>query len=72
MATWATPRTARKQHRCQSTGCSVGTIEPGERYIEHRCSPNDPDIGYEIWWRLRECATCASRYGRAELLAVSR
>jgi predicted RNA-binding Zn-ribbon protein involved in translation (DUF1610 family) len=58
-------RTARKIHHCADCG---SRIEPGEHYLSHVASPNDPEVGNETWWRLKECARCATRYGRAKLL----
>ena len=52
-------RTARKIHHCADCG---GRISPGERYLSHVASPNDPDVGNETWWRMKECARCATRY----------
>lgn len=36
-------------------------INPGDTYAEHVCSPNDPDIGNERWWRVKECVACHER-----------
>ena len=65
MATFTNRRVARKRHICGS-GC---VIEPRESYLLHAATPNDNDIGNTHWWHVRECARCASRYGRAALLA---
>lgn len=61
-----TPRTARKPHRCQSD--AEHRIRPGERYLEHVAAPQHGDLGNDHWWRLAECADCARRYDRGELL----
>lgn len=70
MATFTIARTARKPHIC--TGGYCRTIQPGERYLRHTCSPNDPDVGNTGWCDSRECADCAMRYGRGELLDVKK
>jgi hypothetical protein len=57
----ATTRIARKAHRCE---CGR-RVPPGSWYIEHVVSPNDPEVGFDTWTRLVECARCAQRYGRA-------
>ena len=57
---WSDTRTARKQHRC---ACG-NAIKPGDKYIDHRCTPDH--VGNTTWWRARECAECATRYGRME------
>lgn len=54
-------RTARKKHVCSD--CRR-PIKPGAEYLEHVCSPNDPDIGYTRWVRSPECQHCAESYGR--------
>jgi hypothetical protein len=62
-----TRRRARRPHRC---ACGT-TIEPGAVYLEHVASPHHQDLENSRWWRLAECAGCATRYGRAELLEAS-
>lgn len=62
--TRTTPRVARKHHTCD---CRA-PIRPGERYLEHVAAPDAPDLGNSQWWRLAECAECATRRGRAHLL----
>lgn len=58
-------RIARSTHRCD---CGA-TIEPGEPYVHHVCSPFDNDVGNGAgWWRIYECAGCAKRYGREPLI----
>lgn len=61
-------RVARKEHHC--THCRV--IEPGETYLECTEFPG-ADAGYADTAgrpvRMAECADCATRYGRAHLLA---
>ena len=65
-------RKARKAHRCD--GCGTGEkIQPGDVYLTHTALAGD-EFGYHEYGngnRLRrsnECAECATRYGRAELL----
>ena len=45
-------RTARKRHDCYVDLCT-SPIEPGQRYIDSRLTPNDPDIGNVGWWRAK-------------------
>lgn len=66
-------RKARKAHRCD--GCTrVGAIQPGDVYLTHTALAGD-EFGYHEYGsgnrprRSNECAGCATRYGRAELLA---
>ncbi|WP_426940293.1 hypothetical protein [Pseudarthrobacter sp. S6] len=62
-------------HRCD--GCArAGKIQPGERYLTHTALAGD-DTGYHEYvaepkrpQRYKECAECATRYGRAEVLAA--
>jgi hypothetical protein len=61
-----TGRCARRYHRC---GCGYW-IGPGERYLEHVASPYHDIHSNPHWWRLAECAMCATRYGRAQLLTT--
>ncbi|MFJ8815455.1 hypothetical protein [Amycolatopsis thermoflava] len=63
--TRATAHRARKERRCSD--CRR-TIAVGEVYVRHVASPNDPDVGNEGWWRLNECADCARRCGRGDLI----
>ena len=62
----ARSRTSRIIRRCD---CGR-TICPGDRYIEHVASPNDPDIGNTGWRRVAECSECAIRYGREQELGT--
>lgn len=48
-------------------GCT-GYIKPGERYLEHVCSPDHDGLGNIGWWRMAECAPCAQSRGRTDLL----
>jgi hypothetical protein len=66
-------RKARKPHRCHQ--CDVpGKIQPGESYLTHTALRGD-EFGYSDYGggrtphRYNECAECATRYGRAEMLA---
>lgn len=66
-------RTARKVHRCDS--CGTGEkIQPGDVYLTHTALAGD-EFGYHEYGtgnrprRSTECAECATRYGRAELLS---
>jgi hypothetical protein len=60
-------RVAGAARRCDS-GCP--SIQPGDVYLEHVYSPDHDDIGNTRWARLTECAPCAERYGRGELIAA--
>lgn len=72
-------RKARRAHCCDS--CD-GKIQPGDSYLTHTALRGD-EFGYHEWldrdtlkpvnqpYRLKECARCATRYGRADLLAQS-
>lgn len=62
--TRSTGRTCRVPRPC---GCG-NRIKRGERYVEHVASPDHDDFGNVGWWRLAECAECATRYGRVALL----
>lgn len=65
-------RKARKAHRCDSCGAG-GKIQPGDVYLTHTALAGD-EFGYHEHGngnrprRSNECAECATRYGRAELL----
>lgn len=65
-------RVARKPHPCSFGACR--TIQPGETYLVHTAFPGH-DAGYADAAghpvRVFECSDCATRYGRADLLAVS-
>ncbi|QAY16181.1 hypothetical protein SEA_SONALI_69 [Arthrobacter phage Sonali] len=68
-------RKARKVHRCD--GCDKpGKIQPGDVHLTHTALRGD-EFGYDDYGsgktpvRFRECADCATRYGRAELLEAS-
>jgi hypothetical protein len=69
-------RKARKTHNCD--GCWA-QIKPGDSYLTHTALSGD-DYYHDALdretlkpaktpIRLKECAECASRYGRAELIA---
>ena len=60
-----TPRLARSDRRCDSCECRVSS---GERYLEHVASPDHDSVSNGRWNRMAECASCATRYGRAHLL----
>ena len=60
-------RVARKRHPACGGYCP--SILPGEVYLEHTAFPGDGDLNNERFWRIRECAACATRYGRASLLS---
>lgn len=62
-------RVARKAH----PGCGgyCPTIQPGDVYLEHVAFPGDDTLNNTGFWRIRECAACATRYGRADLLEAS-
>jgi hypothetical protein len=61
-----TRRVARKAHRCDR--CH-GPINKGEPYLNCVASPAPfGDIGNTTWWRIKECATCAIRYGRGPVV----
>ena len=67
---------ARKAHRCD--GCS-GQIRPGDVYLTHTALAGDDYYHGALDRdtlkpantpiRTKECAECATRYGREELLA---
>lgn len=59
------PRIARKVRRCESC---LSVIRPGDEYLEHVASPHHGDLDNEHWWRTWECADCATRYGRGDIL----
>lgn len=54
-------RRARKPHQCERC---LGAIEPGALYLESVASPGHDDLDNQTWWRLAECADCATRCGR--------
>jgi hypothetical protein len=54
-------RTARKPHTCNR--CRT-RIPAGARYLVHVASPDHDDLGNTGWWRLAECAACATSCGR--------
>lgn len=65
-------RKARKAHRCDSCG-RPAAIQPGDAYLTHTALAGD-EFGYHEYGgnrprRSNECAGCATRYGRAGLLA---
>jgi hypothetical protein len=62
-------RVARKWRHC----ASGHPIAPGQVYLEHKSFPGSDDgwgdaAGHPV--RMAECADCATRYGRADALAV--
>jgi hypothetical protein len=69
-------RTARKVHRCDSCN-RLAKIQPGDIYLIHTALAGD-EFGYHEHGngnrprRSTECAECATRYGRAELLKPPR
>lgn len=67
MSTTTRRRVARKHREC---GCDR-IIGRGEVYLEHKVFPGDDVYIVEVPVRLAECSACATRYGRAELLAQS-
>lgn len=61
MPTILRKRTARVVHRCEhwTNGCPYPhEIQPGQEYLVHDLTPNDPDVGNVHWWRIKECLTC--------------
>jgi len=60
-----TLRRARRPHYCAR--CRSHSIQPGDHYLEHVCSPNDDGLGNQGWWRLAECRDCALDVGRGSL-----
>jgi hypothetical protein len=70
------PKVIRKVHWC---GSCDGRIQPGEAYLTHTSLAGD-EFGYHEWLdrdtlkpvnqphRTKECAGCATRYGRGDLL----
>jgi hypothetical protein len=60
-----TARRARKPRRCADCRRQIAA---GEIYLNHVASPDDPDLDNERWWRMSECSTCATRYGRNALI----
>lgn len=63
-------RVARKSHRCN--GCDRRTIEPGDPYLSGTVFPGHDTNTTTAPMRLAECADCAIRYGRSNLLESSR
>jgi hypothetical protein len=63
-------RVARKSHPACGGYCPP--IQPGDVYLEHVAFPGEDAMdGAKQPWRIRECAACATRYGRAELLGAA-
>ena len=62
-------RVARKAHYCE--GCARHAIKPGSAYLESVVFPGHDVIETNQPIRMRECRACATRYGRAQLLALS-
>lgn len=62
-------RTARKARRCDGCGLA-GKIQPGDAYLAGTWFPSDDGFHYvkRVPVRLAECADCALRYGRGEIL----
>jgi hypothetical protein len=62
-------RIARTEHLSYCCGVGITRIPAGAVYLEHVAFPGDDGHEYGTQpIRLRECAACATRYGRAELL----
>jgi hypothetical protein len=60
-------RVARKRHPACGGYCPA--IKPGDVYLEHVAFPGDDCMEDAAQpWRIRECASCATRYGRGALL----
>ena len=62
-------RKARKAHRCD--GCDrPGKIQPGDAYLASTLFPSDDAHSWvkQVPMRFAECAECAHRYGRGEIL----
>ncbi len=66
-----TVRRARRDYCCMTGNAACTGVQAGERHWVHTLPPHDNDIGNEGWWRGRECAACASLYGRPLPEAVS-
>jgi hypothetical protein len=62
----AVRRVAKKYHRCNS--CDHTAIKPGQPYLSGVVFPGHDLIPTDVPLRLSECASCATRYGRAHLL----
>lgn len=62
-----TARTACKAHRCDSC---LASIPSSHHHLVHTISPDHDDIGNVGWQTSRECADCAIRYGRGDLLST--
>ncbi len=68
--TITTRRVARKSHHACGGYCP--RIQPGDVYLEHVAFPGEDAMDDATQpWRIRECAACATRYGRAHLLSKS-
>ncbi len=67
-----TSRKAREGHRCD--GCTAGhRINPGDVYLEYTVFPrSDAHPGTGGPFKGRECARCATRYGRDHELDLAR
>lgn len=63
------PRKARKARRCDGCG-RAGKIQPGDTYLAGTLFPSDGAFHYvkRVHVRLAECAECAYRYGRGDLI----
>lgn len=66
MSTTTRRRVARKRHAACAGYCPP--IQPGDVYLECVAFPGDDANGGTRPWRIRECADCARRYGRGDLL----
>ncbi|MGW1679367.1 hypothetical protein [Saccharopolyspora sp. NPDC002376] len=67
---WSTVHTAHKRHYCDS--CTRYAIKPGQRYRKGAASPGHDTINETPrWLKFRECATCATRYGRGHLVGAA-
>jgi hypothetical protein len=63
-------RVARKTHPACGGYCPP--IQPGDVYLEHVAFPGSDCMEDATQpWRIRECAACATRYGRADRLEAS-
>ena len=58
-------RRARKTHWCDSCA-RWSAIQPGEQYLEGAVFPGHDYIDVDRPTRVRECRSCAERYGRGD------
>lgn len=59
-------RTARVRHLCET--CDARFILPGERYLRWVSFPSEGL--FDSITTMAECAACATRYGRGDLLGA--